>query len=101
MPEVGAVLRTKGENYKESFQNLQECVLQYVVSIYKKGEDILPLNRKIEDFDQSSKKPTAPTGTGTRAPTEISKKRYELELEKHLNREYILEDNITNIYSLL
>ena len=28
VPEVGAVLGTKDQNYKESFQNLQECVLQ-------------------------------------------------------------------------
>ena len=55
MPEVGAVLGTKGENSKESFQNLQESVLQYVVENYKKGVDLEPLVRKLEDIDLSSK----------------------------------------------
>ena len=36
VPEVGTVLRTKNKNYKESFQNLQDNVLQYVVKHYKK-----------------------------------------------------------------
>ena len=77
--EVGAVLRTKDDNYNETFQNLQECVLQYVVENYKKGVDLAPLIRKLEDVDLSSKEPTTPTGPGKRAPTEIAKKRYELE----------------------
>ena len=47
MPEVGAVIRTKDENHKESFQNLQECVLQYVVENYKKGVDLDTLVRKL------------------------------------------------------
>ena len=81
MPEVGTVLRTKYENYKESFQNLQEYVLQYLVAKYKKGVDLAPLTRKLEDVDISSKEPTATTGTGNRDPTEIAKKRYELELK--------------------
>ena len=34
--EVGAVLRTKDKIYKEIFQNLQGCVLQYMVENYKK-----------------------------------------------------------------
>ena len=95
MPEVGAVLETKKENYKESFQNLQECVLQYVMENYKKGIDIGPLISKLEDLDLSIKEPIAPTGTVTRAPTEI------LELKKHLDRADILEDNIKKLYSLL
>ena len=47
MPEVGAVLGTKDKNYKESFQNLQECVLNYVVENYKKGVDLAPLIKKL------------------------------------------------------
>ena len=47
MPEVGAVLGTRDNNFKESFQNLQEGVLQYVLAIYKKGLDIAPLVRKL------------------------------------------------------
>ena len=98
--EVGAVLRTKDDNYNETFQNLQECVLQYVVENYKKGVDLAPLIRKLEDVDLSSKEPTTPTGPRKRAPTEIAKKRYEFELEKDLDRADILEDNITKLYSL-
>ena len=86
VPEVGAVIRTKDENHKESFQNLQECVLQYVVENYKKGVDIAPLIRNLENVEESSKEPKAPTGTGNRAPTEISKKIYELEPKRHLDR---------------
>ena len=66
MPEVGAVLGTKDENYKESFQNLQECVLQHVMENYKKWVDLVPLIRKLEDVELSSKEPEAPTGTGNR-----------------------------------
>ena len=47
VPEVGAVLGTKDKNYKESFQNLQECVLNYVVENYKKGVDLAPLIKKL------------------------------------------------------
>ena len=47
LPEVGAVLGTRDNNFKESFQNLQEGVLQYVLAIYKKGLDIAPLVRKL------------------------------------------------------
>ena len=31
VPEAGAVIVTKDENYKKSFQNLQKNVLQYIV----------------------------------------------------------------------
>ena len=36
MPAVGAVIRTKDENFKESFQNLKAIVLKYLVENYKK-----------------------------------------------------------------
>ena len=55
MLEFGAVLSSKEENIKEIFQNFQESVLQYVVEKYSKGVDIVPLIRKIEDVDLSSK----------------------------------------------
>ena len=55
--------------------------MQYVVENFKKGVDLVPLIRKLEDVELSSKEPIVPTGTGTRAPTEITKKRYELELK--------------------
>ena len=74
MPEVGTVLGTKDENYKESFQNLQECVLQYVVANYKKLVDLTPLIMKLEGVDLSSKEPTAPTEIRNRAPIEIARK---------------------------
>ena len=80
MPEVVAVLWIKDENLKDIFQNLQESVLQYVVVNYKKGLDLAPLVRRLEDVDISSKEPTVPTGTGNNGPTEIAKNIYELEL---------------------
>ena len=55
--------------------------MHYVVENYKKGVDLAPLMRKLEVVELSSKEPTAPTGTRNRDPTEISKKRYELELK--------------------
>ena len=82
MPEVCAVLRNKDKNYKESFQNLQECVFQYMVENYKNEVDLVPLISTLKDVDLSSNKPTAPTGTGNRDPKEISKKIFELELGK-------------------
>ena len=45
MPEFGAVLGTKDENFKESYQNLQESVLKHVVENYKKGEELAPLTK--------------------------------------------------------
>ena len=90
VPEFGAVLRTKYKNYKEIFQNFHDCVLQYVVVNYNKGVDRMSLIMKLEEVDLSSKEPTAPTGTRNRAPTELSKKRYELELEIHLDKVDIL-----------
>ena len=83
MPEVGAVLGTKDENYKESFQNLQECVLQHVMENYKKWVDLVPLIRKLEDVELSSKEYTAPIETRNKDPTEKSKKIYELELKQN------------------
>ena len=47
MSDVGTVLGTKYNNFRESFQNLQESVLQYLVEKYKKGIDLSPLTRKI------------------------------------------------------
>ena len=99
MPEVGVVIGTKYNNFEESFRNLQEQVLQYVVKNYKEGLDLAPLLRKLKGVDLSSKYPTAPTITGNKGTTEISKKIYELELGKHLDRAYILEDH-TKLYSL-
>ena len=52
-----------------------------MVENYKKGVDITPLISKLKDIDISIKEPTSPTGTGNKGPTEISKKRYGLELK--------------------
>ena len=54
MSEVGTVLRTKDDNFKEIFQNLQESVLQYVVSNYKKGVYLETPIIKLKDFGLSS-----------------------------------------------
>ena len=81
MPKVGAVLCTKEENYKEILQNVQECVLQYMIEIYKKGVYLAPLTRKLEDVDLSSKEPKVLIGTINRAPTETDTKIYESEMK--------------------
>ena len=44
----------------------------------------MPLVRKLKDIDISSKEPTPPTGPGSKGPTKISKKRYELEPKNNL-----------------
>ena len=72
-----------------------------MVENYKKRVYLAPRIRKLDDVDLSSKEPTAPTGTRNKVPTEIYKKIYELELKKHLDRADILEDNMTNLYSLI
>ena len=82
MPEVGALIETKEENYKESFQNLQENVLQYVVENYKKGVDLAPLIRKLEDVDLSRKELGPPTGPGRKGASDINKRRYNIQLKK-------------------
>ena len=76
------MIDTKYNNFEESFRNLQEQVLQYVVKNYKEGLDLAPLLRKLKGVDLSSKYPTATTITGNKGTTEISKKIYVLELEK-------------------
>ena len=81
VPVVGAMIRTKDKNFKESLQNFQESVLQYVMANYKEGVDIATLIRKLEDVDISSEESVEPTGSWKNCPTEISKKRYELELK--------------------
>ena len=83
MPESGAVLITKGENYKENFQNLQDNVLQYVVSNHNKLVDLAPLIRKIEDVDLTNKEPGPPTGPGRKVSLRIAKKRCNNQLKKH------------------
>ena len=80
MPEVGADIGTKEEKYKENFNSLQENVLQYVVENYKKGVDLAPLIRKIEDAELSRKEPGPPTGSGSKRASDIAKKRYEIKL---------------------
>ena len=75
------MLGTKADNYKESLHNLQEFVFQYVVKSYKRGVYIAPIIGNLKDFDLSGKKPIATKGNGTRATTEITKTRYELELK--------------------
>ena len=72
-----------------------------MVENYKKGLDIAPLIRKMEDVDLKSKEPISPKVTGTRAPIELTKKIYELKLEKNMDRADILEYNITKLFSLL
>ena len=61
---------------------------------YKKGVDLASPIRELEDVDISSKELTPSTGTRNKGPTEISKKRFELELGKQLDRTDIMEDNM-------
>ena len=50
--EVGAVIGTKSENRtKELMTLLQEKISSYVMREYKKGRDIIPLIKKIEEVD--------------------------------------------------
>ena len=65
--------------------------MQYVVVGHNKWVNLATIISKLDDVDLSSKELLEPTGTVTRAPTEITKKIYESELEKHLDRADILE----------
>ena len=55
LPEVGEVLGSKEENFKERFQILQEIILQYMVENNKKGVYLALLTRKVEYIDISIK----------------------------------------------
>ena len=55
VPGFGAVLGTKDKNYRETFQSLQENVLQYVIANYNKGVNLTPLIRKLEYMGLSRK----------------------------------------------
>ena len=83
MPEVGEVIGTKDKNYKESFQMLQENVLQYVVADYKKGINLEPLISKLKEMDLSKKEPGPPTGAGIKCDYDISKERYKIQLKNN------------------
>ena len=63
------MLSTKDDNFKESFQNLQESLLQYMVENYKKRVYLAPLTNKLEDVELSIKEPTATKVTGNKGPT--------------------------------
>ena len=75
MAKVGAVLGTKDENYKESFQNLQMIVLQYVVENYIKGVNLAPLINTVKEVDLTSKEPGPPTVFGSKGASDVTKKR--------------------------
>ena len=59
----------KDNNYKEIFQNLQDCVLQYVVENYKKGVDLAPFMSKMEEVNLSIKEPITTMVTVSKDPT--------------------------------
>ena len=73
------MLGTKAKNYKEIFHNLQENVLQYAVVNYKKGVNLLPLNRELEDVDISRKEPGPTTGPGIKGAFDKANKRYKIQ----------------------
>ena len=57
--KVGAVIRTKSEHRtKDPIRLFQEKIVSYVMQEYKKGRDIVPLIKKIEDIDTTKWKPT-------------------------------------------
>ena len=59
--DVGAVIGTKSENRTKDLMMLfQEKLASYVMREYKKGRDIIPLIKKIEEVNTSKWKPTTP-----------------------------------------
>ena len=71
------------EIFKEIFQNLKREIIKVFGGKLQKELYLAPLIRELEKVDISVKELIPPTGTGNRVPTEITKKIYELELEKH------------------
>ena len=60
--EVGAIIGTKSEyRPKDSMTLFQEKIASYVMREYKKGRDIVPLIKKIEEVDITKWKPASPT----------------------------------------
>ena len=68
--KVGAVIGTKSENRtKELMKVFEEKISSYVMREYKKGSDIVPLIKKIEEVDVTKWKPATPTAaTGATVP---------------------------------
>ena len=65
---VGAVISTiEQENGKESFNGLQDHILQYVMEKYEKGVDLAPLIRHLREGTLDNKEPTAPRSNITPA----------------------------------
>ena len=71
------------EIFKEIFKKLKREIIKVFGGKLQKGLYLAPLIRELEKVDISVKELIPPTGTGNRVPTEITKKIYELELEKH------------------
>ena len=100
--EVGAVIGTKSENQtKDSMTLFQEKLASYVMRKYKKGRDIVPLIKKIEEVNTSKWKPTTPTAaTATTGSTVPEAEMLEYKL-LYLGRKNQLADNKGSLYSLI
>ena len=101
--EVGAVIGTKSENRnKDSMTMFQEKISSYVMRNYKKGRDIVPLIKKIEEVDTTKWKPTAPAipSGKTEAPA-AEMLEYRLLYNEFLARKNQLSDNKGSLYSLI
>ena len=101
--EVGAVIGTKSENRnKDSMTMFQEKISSYVMRTYKKGRDIVPLIKKIEDVDITKWKPTTPTiPTGAKEIPAADMLEYKLLYNEFLARKNQLADNKGSLYSLI
>ena len=100
--EVGAVIRTKSQNQtKDSMTLFQEKIVSYVIREYKKGRDIVPLIKKIEEVNTTKWKPTTPTAATRKEVPAAEMLEYKLLYKEYLSRKNQLTDNQGSLYSLI
>ena len=77
-PDVGAVISTREDNGKKSFNRLQDHILQYVMEKYEKGVDLAPLIRNLKEVTLDNKHTTPPGDKDDTPATPPELKRYEM-----------------------
>ena len=79
----------------------QEKLSSYVMREYKKGRDIVPLIKKIEEVDTAKWKPTTPTVAEGMIVPPAEMMKYKLLYNEYLARKNQLADNKGSLYSLI
>jgi len=98
--DVRAAIGTREENGKESFNRLQDHILQYVMEKDEKGVDLVPLIRNLKEVTLDDKEMTPP-GDDDKPATPPELKKCEMKLRRHMDRVETLKEIVTNLYFLV